>query len=468
MAPHFARTILLLAAGLSDPLNPNVCVCCLAGIVPTTALDDPLFATELRRNQHLFLNAAVSYIIAKGNALRTETVAVDHRAQLQLWVRQCMSRTRATERRLRHQSMLDIWMVRGTYMDVELLCIIVHYCLSMVRRHSSQRFSRHLWPTRAEDVLPTGSLETVLSLCVLMERVDATAIASFALDVHTTCESELRTHKGAIIDATLAAMVSTIACLDRSIGLGHSLGGPGQDVSDYPMQRLDNLTRFFFEITVPLVASLSGTYVVERMIPMINHALALATLPRTIEDLACIGGMLFEAFHPSLALHPRIEEFRLSRRLNPEDPYRSLHQILVHTILRRACAGPGCAVTERDISRSLSLCGRCRIFRYCTQTCQKNHWRASHKSSCDALCILFNATGISSSQFSVAFPVDEFTIACRAARFSEEDISTLARAYGLISADVPMKALHGAAETWEAIWLRQFRAGEDEVPSHER
>ncbi|KZV78552.1 hypothetical protein EXIGLDRAFT_847424 [Exidia glandulosa HHB12029] len=462
MAPNFTTTILSLAAGLSDPLNPHVCVCCLAGIVPTTAPDESLLVTELRRNQHHFLNTAVSYIIANGSALRTDSVTVDRRAQLQLWVLQCMSSTRATEWRLRHQDMLDVLAVRGTYMDVEALCIIVGYCLAVVRRHPSQRFSRHLWPSRAEDVLPAGSLETMRSLCVLLERVDAPAIALFALDVHVTCDDELRIHRAAFIKATIVAIGYTAADIERRIHIARSSEGPYEAIPEYTMHRLDNLAKLLFEITVSFVPSISETYAVERMIPAINRALDVATKPSAIEDLACIGGTLHEAFRPSLALHPRIEDLGRFVHSREEDPYLSLHQILVYTILRRACAGPGCAATEREISRSLSMCGRCRIVRYCSQTCQKKHWRTSHKFTCNSVCMLFNATGISSSQFSVTFPVGEFTAACRAARFSEEDILTLARAFGLISVEVPnMRFLHGTAEAWEAIWLRQFFATED-------
>ena len=40
-----------------------------------------------------------------------------------------------------------------------------------------------------------------------------------------------------------------------------------------------------------------------------------------------------------------------------------------------------CGKTKNEIK--LMCCSRCRTFFYCSKECQKNHWRAGHKSDCN-------------------------------------------------------------------------------------
>lgn len=53
-------------------------------------------------------------------------------------------------------------------------------------------------------------------------------------------------------------------------------------------------------------------------------------------------------------------------------------------VMPRVCGNPGCAnlggACEADLG--LSQCGGCRAVRYCGQRCQREHWRAGHRTLC--------------------------------------------------------------------------------------
>ncbi|EJD52836.1 hypothetical protein AURDEDRAFT_111374 [Auricularia subglabra TFB-10046 SS5] len=58
---------------------------------------------------------------------------------------------------------------------------------------------------------------------------------------------------------------------------------------------------------------------------------------------------------------------------------------LEHWTQLDACAGPSCLRSGEDFPEPLKLCQRCRVLRYCSRECQKEHWawkKAPHKASC--------------------------------------------------------------------------------------
>ncbi|XP_060070295.1 uncharacterized protein LOC132550266 [Ylistrum balloti] len=46
------------------------------------------------------------------------------------------------------------------------------------------------------------------------------------------------------------------------------------------------------------------------------------------------------------------------------------------------CSSPACRKQYIDGMAHFRYCGACRLSRYCSESCQKDHWRKSHKTSC--------------------------------------------------------------------------------------
>ncbi|XP_033740121.1 uncharacterized protein LOC117327307 [Pecten maximus] len=46
------------------------------------------------------------------------------------------------------------------------------------------------------------------------------------------------------------------------------------------------------------------------------------------------------------------------------------------------CSSPACRKQFVDGMEHFRYCGACRLSRYCSEACQKDHWRKSHKTSC--------------------------------------------------------------------------------------
>ncbi|XP_069101143.1 uncharacterized protein [Argopecten irradians] len=46
------------------------------------------------------------------------------------------------------------------------------------------------------------------------------------------------------------------------------------------------------------------------------------------------------------------------------------------------CSSPSCRKLYSEGMDNFRYCGACRLSRYCSETCQKDHWKKSHKTSC--------------------------------------------------------------------------------------
>ncbi|KZV81644.1 hypothetical protein EXIGLDRAFT_370888 [Exidia glandulosa HHB12029] len=426
MARLISVDIAQVTAGLRDFQSPIVCVSCLASIitncVPSGPDEPSQYLANLRRNHGELMNAALSYIITESR-LDDEKLAL--RRPLALWILQCTMPTRDSRARAEHQRALDVLATGVLHADVELFCALLSHCVYSARRDSTQRFSRHLWPTKPGDLLPAGHEGTMRALCVWLQRLDSIEIARTVLGVYRACNVELHPHDAMLIDALVVAVESTSSTLLRmssSARTGHSLS--------LLTQQLDELVALLSEVgPEPMRHCCSDIPLLRRVTAAIDLALDVATTHNTVALLVRMGQVLHSTStcDPPLApLHRRIQE-ELASQNSTLSSLQCLYGIIFVTYQRRACGRPACSVTERETGRKLSLCAGCRIIRYCSQDCQKQHWRSSHKSVCSALGKLFAATDI--SKFSEGLSESTFVTACQAAEFSDDDVSAICSSY---------------------------------------
>ncbi|GAQ88428.1 hypothetical protein KFL_004270080 [Klebsormidium nitens] len=87
----------------------------------------------------------------------------------------------------------------------------------------------------------------------------------------------------------------------------------------------------------------------------------------------------------------RLQRFRFRAeregQLSPEaadvtSRVEAVWELVAAAFSLRQCANQACSRAENQ--RGIFMrCGRCRIARYCSQTCQKTHWKSGHKRDCD-------------------------------------------------------------------------------------
>jgi hypothetical protein len=41
-----------------------------------------------------------------------------------------------------------------------------------------------------------------------------------------------------------------------------------------------------------------------------------------------------------------------------------------------------CYVLEKTLDEKLLKCGQCRVIKYCSRECQREHWKKAHKKQC--------------------------------------------------------------------------------------
>eukprot|EP00058_Branchiostoma_floridae_P015551 XP_002601039.1 hypothetical protein BRAFLDRAFT_128145 [Branchiostoma floridae] len=61
-----------------------------------------------------------------------------------------------------------------------------------------------------------------------------------------------------------------------------------------------------------------------------------------------------------------------------EESYNLIEEVRKSKLLR--CCNPKCG--KPGYRKTLKLCGRCKLTRYCSRDCQKQHWTVGHKKCC--------------------------------------------------------------------------------------
>ncbi|XP_035682129.1 uncharacterized protein LOC118419704 [Branchiostoma floridae] len=65
-------------------------------------------------------------------------------------------------------------------------------------------------------------------------------------------------------------------------------------------------------------------------------------------------------------------------RCSVEESYNLIEEAKKTKLLR--CCNPKCG--KPGYRKTLKLCGRCKLTRYCSRDCQKQHWTVGHKKCC--------------------------------------------------------------------------------------
>ncbi|XP_035682104.1 poly [ADP-ribose] polymerase tankyrase-2-like isoform X2 [Branchiostoma floridae] len=65
-------------------------------------------------------------------------------------------------------------------------------------------------------------------------------------------------------------------------------------------------------------------------------------------------------------------------RCSVEESYNLIEEVRKSKLLR--CCNPKCG--KPGYRKTLKLCGRCKLTRYCSRDCQKQHWSVGHKKCC--------------------------------------------------------------------------------------
>ena len=73
------------------------------------------------------------------------------------------------------------------------------------------------------------------------------------------------------------------------------------------------------------------------------------------------------------------EKFAVSTLSNWKAKDKLKESIEDHVLL--FCSSPGCRKLQDDMEK-FRYCGACKLARYCSEECQREHWKVGHKSSC--------------------------------------------------------------------------------------
>ncbi|KAF7292920.1 MYND-type domain-containing protein [Mycena indigotica] len=95
---------------------------------------------------------------------------------------------------------------------------------------------------------------------------------------------------------------------------------------------------------------------------------------------------------PLLASLRRIEELNLEEKLKDSKTFHELYQQLKGFIKERSTISPDMDVNMRcstcrniDTNNNFSSCSGCFTVSYCSQDCQKAHWKSAHRAECKTL-----------------------------------------------------------------------------------
>ncbi|KZV78807.1 hypothetical protein EXIGLDRAFT_783235 [Exidia glandulosa HHB12029] len=295
-------------------------------------------------------------------------------------------------------------------------------CLASSLRHPSQRFRRRLWPTSKDDVLPGGAHVMVDALCFWLKTAPTSVVVQAGLAIYETCTEDLSTPGFTLrlLDAIHRHLDSAASDIGKDILLSPSY--------DLPEHRIIALAEFadgiLFGVTTPSCDIMLFAPIADRVLNTLSRVLNATSDSTALQQLSRIGRLM-------RLVRPRAAGEGLDPDLfsGVPDGFRAFCNLLNRMTSLRACGWPECSLTERNAGRPMRLCGRCHVFRYCGEACQKQHWRGSHKTVCKGLRTF-------SAQIKVtiepAMDPDIFVAACREV---ELDIDFLAELYGLMAVE---------------------------------
>ncbi|XP_053397899.1 uncharacterized protein LOC128556511 [Mercenaria mercenaria] len=131
-----------------------------------------------------------------------------------------------------------------------------------------------------------------------------------------------------------------------------------------------------------LTISICGTDSIRRQV---RRSPVLRIMGEYIEKLAANKvdkmGVLYLIENFTQAKTVLSDEKEADRALQNWKPKEKLQKEQEQDQIYAFCSSPGCRKLY-DESLKFRYCGACRISRYCSEECQKDHWKKSHKDAC--------------------------------------------------------------------------------------
>ncbi|KZV83055.1 hypothetical protein EXIGLDRAFT_777944 [Exidia glandulosa HHB12029] len=409
-----------LAQGLRDPNNPTFCPACAAHFFdtyldPTLDLSDNV--PTLRKNHHDLLTGIMRFL----------TTA---RSEVQLAAIQTSLRRATLECPLRRQVHRD-FLPTGDFVDMvaKLMFSIILFCLvESSKLLATQRFSRQgLWPTTADDILPSGSRESLDALLFWFRRMRQPIISHAFELIFLVCRPELSTvlHENAYRSTFVDIFCSHI---DWAVTRQRTpeRRSPPRNVKETrdPMFFLTQIVQFLNAIYTGRGAVVDSFIRVvwgyeERVLASLDAALQVTDDQDLKRAIAVLESCLYQFLDRPVPVHiARLYDVQDSA--NNTNGFRRFYSIV--SIISRSvvCCAPGCDTHQHQtVSGKLQRCAGCTLYQYCSRDCQKRHWSLDplpHKAICRLLGGVFkmapyrNLTG------------DQFAAACVAAGIIEEEL----------------------------------------------
>lgn len=169
-----------LAAGLSDPLAPDICTGCLFCFTDVLQPGERKANLRALRANREFWRGVMLFLTAQ--RAPDSRVTTERLLHSQLLSCQSRFRTHARHVALFHAALQGSNLLHGA---ATVLFIVVNICLqdSSQRMVLSQRFSARLWPCSPDDLLPHGADDSFAALLHWFTILDRSAVSDAFLYV---------------------------------------------------------------------------------------------------------------------------------------------------------------------------------------------------------------------------------------------------------------------------------------------
>ncbi|KZV78318.1 hypothetical protein EXIGLDRAFT_847638 [Exidia glandulosa HHB12029] len=470
--PHMDPLARSIAVDMADPGGPSFCMACADCLLRLVATADgreyKLNVRRMRTNCREFLSGAM-YILTADHTPESRAAL---EARMQAITAICTFEPQGILPEA-HPVFQERYSTLESPLEdmVELLYEFVSKCfvIGKIFAEGSSSLDRHgLWPATQSDVLPRGPARSLPALTYWLDTVFNAGVVAVTSSL-LYCPGVL---PALFEDENARKKLLRAFCHQlRAAASYHNSPVPeNQRGGDDVGLRLEVLSKLADCLCTGASRTGQFTDFVRGVEAEMLDAISVAT-PLS-EDYAT--RMPFEKMALSIyghcgiqpdSLPPSIRDQVISGYTPYFDSYTVLYSNIAQATERRICADPACNRSQYDLQlegRRLLACGGCKVLKYCTRECQKQHWKTGirpHRSTCANLQDVFRVVDRT-------LAIKEFSDQCRASRIQislaariidglfgdrigkpnevEENIRVIARALRLIH---PEHAPNGIART---------------------
>ncbi|KZV92750.1 hypothetical protein EXIGLDRAFT_718031 [Exidia glandulosa HHB12029] len=408
-----------IASGLTDPCQPSFCAACVLRLSYVfNSGDTKVNLRTLRTSHHNFYNRIMIFVTTE----RPEEDRASLEGNLRATVLSCAHRSSHNP-----ESEKGI-LATARLLEATTLSLIhfIHDCLcDSMRMVKTQAFSRHgLWPSSKEDILPRGPGPSCGMLVHWFAKLpDANVFRTFC-SIFLICDEM----QGALLEEDRRTRFVRAVCGHLDYAVEDHMRFPEQTMNDDSQAAFSRLQ----DLTI-LLQSLKLKADLEALIRGLENRL-LGSLDRAMDVLGELGeeDMKHRLASVALIVHgiagTPFPDIPASLRLNALEEALQLGDIfggaqaLIQTSAElRICAAPNCSRPEHELGKKLLVCSSCKVVRYCSRECQKEHWSKGlrpHKLVCSRIKNILAVTSIDAEP-------SAFAAACRAANIGADDLGVI-------------------------------------------